>query len=143
MAYSSGSTPPLTPHLSLSPNISSTLHIHSSPVSRESTPELTPEQERARRRAIVQPAFFYPNTGAFDPAHDVPKATADDGATEIDEDALADALLDPAEDPRATRGIPVFRPTMEEFGDFEGYMEKIEPWGRRSGIVKVIPPKEW
>ncbi|KAJ9094497.1 hypothetical protein QFC21_006037 [Naganishia friedmannii] len=49
----------------------------------------------------------------------------------------------PQEDPYATRGIPVFRPSMEEFADFEGYMEKVAPWGHRSGIVKVIPPKEW
>lgn len=49
----------------------------------------------------------------------------------------------PEEDPLATRGIPIFRPTMEEFADFEGYMERIAPWGHRSGIVKVIPPKEW
>lgn len=32
---------------------------------------------------------------------------------------------------------------MQEFQDFEGYMNKIERWGLRSGIVKVIPPKEW
>jgi hypothetical protein len=32
---------------------------------------------------------------------------------------------------------------MEEFEDFEDYMNKIECWGNRSGIVKVIPPKEW
>lgn len=32
---------------------------------------------------------------------------------------------------------------MDEFADFEGYMERIAPWGHRSGIVKVIPPKEW
>ncbi|KAG2135583.1 JmjC domain, hydroxylase-domain-containing protein [Suillus cothurnatus] len=32
---------------------------------------------------------------------------------------------------------------MQEFQDFEGYMNKIECWGLRSGIVKVIPPKEW
>ncbi|KAM5532458.1 hypothetical protein V8D89_013874 [Ganoderma adspersum] len=51
--------------------------------------------------------------------------------------------LDPADDPTAQRGIPVFRPTLEEFQDFEGYMNRVEPWGVRSGIVKVIPPKEW
>ncbi|KAL1742523.1 JmjC domain, hydroxylase-domain-containing protein [Schizophyllum fasciatum] len=32
---------------------------------------------------------------------------------------------------------------MEEFQDFERYMERIECWGMRSGIVKVIPPREW
>ncbi|KAI1789319.1 hypothetical protein LXA43DRAFT_1021605 [Ganoderma leucocontextum] len=51
--------------------------------------------------------------------------------------------LDPADDPTAQRGIPVFRPTLEEFQDFEGYMTRVEPWGVRSGIVKIIPPKEW
>ncbi|EGO23093.1 hypothetical protein SERLADRAFT_340652, partial [Serpula lacrymans var. lacrymans S7.9] len=40
-------------------------------------------------------------------------------------------------------GIPVFKPSMDEFADFEGFMTKIECWGLRSGIVKVIPPKEW
>ncbi|KAF8910268.1 jmjN domain-containing protein [Mucidula mucida] len=51
--------------------------------------------------------------------------------------------FDPEDDLLATRGIPVFKPTMDEFRDFEGYMNKIECWGMRSGIVKVIPPKEW
>ncbi|KAG8215808.1 JmjC domain, hydroxylase-domain-containing protein [Butyriboletus roseoflavus] len=51
--------------------------------------------------------------------------------------------LDPNDDPLAHRGIPVFKPTMDEFSNFEGYMTKIECWGLRSGIVKVIPPKEW
>jgi hypothetical protein len=70
--------------------------------------------------------------------------------------------LTPEEDDEARRGIPIFRPTMEEFEvglvmkssalsrltglseqDFEAYMEKIDPWGRQAGIVKVIPPKEW
>jgi hypothetical protein len=53
------------------------------------------------------------------------------------------AWLEPGDDPLAQRGIPVFKPTMAEFADFEGYMKRIECWGMRSGIVKVIPPKEW
>jgi len=32
---------------------------------------------------------------------------------------------------------------MDEFRDFEAYMTKVECWGSRSGIIKVIPPKEW
>jgi hypothetical protein len=32
---------------------------------------------------------------------------------------------------------------MEEFRDFESFMEKIAPWGHTSGICKVIPPVEW
>lgn len=51
--------------------------------------------------------------------------------------------LTPMEDPLAARGTPVFKPTWEEFYDFEKYMEAIAPWGLRSGIVKVIPPAEW
>lgn len=50
---------------------------------------------------------------------------------------------DPDDDPLAHRGIPVFKPTMLEFADFEAYVAKIECWGLKSGIVKVIPPKEW
>ncbi|KAG8931016.1 hypothetical protein FRC02_003334 [Tulasnella sp. 418] len=73
----------------------------------------------------LQPAFFYPNgQNAKIPAN-------------------LDGLLSPDQDPLATRGIPVFKPTMEEFHDFEKYMERVEIWGRKSGIVKVIPPKEW
>ncbi|KAF7313204.1 Specific transcriptional repressor [Mycena kentingensis (nom. inval.)] len=53
------------------------------------------------------------------------------------------SCLSPDEDPFANRGIPVFRPSLDEFSDFEAYMTRVEPWGRRSGIVKVIPPKEW
>jgi hypothetical protein len=49
----------------------------------------------------------------------------------------------PEDDPLAAKGIPVFKPSMDEFRDFEEYMKRIEGWGMRSGIVKVIPPKEW
>jgi hypothetical protein len=58
-------------------------------------------------------------------------------------DSDGHAWLAPDDDPAAQRGIPVFRPTMAEFADFEAYMKRIECWGMRSGIVKVIPPKEW
>lgn len=51
--------------------------------------------------------------------------------------------LRPEDDAQATRGIPVFKPSWWEFADFEAYMKSIEPWGMRSGIVKVIPPKQW
>ncbi|KAF8759916.1 jmjN domain [Rhizoctonia solani] len=141
--HNAGPTRPLPPDYSHLADIFETRQMHSPPSSRESTPELTPEQERARRRAIVQPAFFYPNSGCDDPSLDTHQPLSDEELAKLDDEAFADALLDPAEDPRASRGIPVFRPTLHEFSDFERYMESIEPWGRRSGIVKVIPPKEW
>ncbi|KAG8892637.1 hypothetical protein FRB99_002560, partial [Tulasnella sp. 403] len=74
----------------------------------------------------VQPAFFYPS-GHNSVAHPVGP----------------NGFLSPDQDPLATRGIPVFKPTYEEFCDFEKYMTRVEVWGRKSGIVKVIPPKEW
>ncbi|KAL2070708.1 hypothetical protein VTL71DRAFT_13734 [Oculimacula yallundae] len=40
-------------------------------------------------------------------------------------------------------GVPVFKPTMEEFADFTRYMGAVNPYGMKSGIVKVIPPAEW
>ncbi|KAL2828407.1 hypothetical protein BDW59DRAFT_49078 [Aspergillus cavernicola] len=39
--------------------------------------------------------------------------------------------------------IPVFRPTMGQFRDFQAFIDKVDKYGMRSGIVKVIPPKEW
>lgn len=44
------------------------------------------------------------------------------------------------------KGVPVFEPTLAEFeqeGGFYGYVRRIEKYGMRAGIVKVIPPKEW
>ncbi|KAI0366449.1 hypothetical protein BV20DRAFT_971775 [Pilatotrama ljubarskyi] len=97
--------------------MSATSHTPSPSPSRSPTPE-----------PPVQPDHFYGNEDIH-----LPPSPSSDGRT----------WLDPADDPLAQRGIPVFKPTMDEFVDFEGYMNKVEPWGMRSGIVKIIPPKEW
>ncbi|GAA5814062.1 hypothetical protein MFLAVUS_007552 [Mucor flavus] len=39
--------------------------------------------------------------------------------------------------------VPVFRPTFDEFKDFKRFMTSVEEYGKISGIIKVIPPKEW
>ncbi|KAK3361055.1 hypothetical protein B0T24DRAFT_671693 [Lasiosphaeria ovina] len=39
--------------------------------------------------------------------------------------------------------VPVFRPTMKQFEDFKRFMEKVDHYGMKSGIVKIIPPQEW
>lgn len=39
--------------------------------------------------------------------------------------------------------VPVFRPTTAQFKSFRRLMQAIEPYGRESGLVKVIPPDEW
>lgn len=91
------------------------------------TPSLTPSRSPSPELP-VQPDHFYGSEGV-----PLPPSPDSQGRT----------WLDPEDDPNAARGIPVFKPTMEEFQDFEGYLNKIEVWGNRSGIVKVIPPKEW
>ncbi|KAF8966802.1 hypothetical protein BDZ97DRAFT_1756391 [Flammula alnicola] len=95
-------------------------------LSRGST--LTPCRSPTPSTIPVQPDHFYGVENV-----QLPPSPDSDGKT----------WLDPADDPLAHRGIPVFKPTMEEFQDFEGYMNRVECWGTRSGIVKVIPPKEW
>ncbi|KAK3072469.1 hypothetical protein LTR53_006755 [Teratosphaeriaceae sp. CCFEE 6253] len=39
--------------------------------------------------------------------------------------------------------IPVFKPTMDQFRDFKRFIEKVNKYGMKSGIAKVIPPPEW
>lgn len=39
--------------------------------------------------------------------------------------------------------IPIFTPTMNEFKNFKAFMESVEEYGKKAGIIKVVPPKEW
>ncbi|KAF2261656.1 hypothetical protein CC78DRAFT_546481 [Lojkania enalia] len=39
--------------------------------------------------------------------------------------------------------VPVFKPTMDHFRNFQKFVNKIDKYGMKSGIVKIIPPKEW
>ncbi|KAH6656694.1 hypothetical protein BKA67DRAFT_655011 [Truncatella angustata] len=39
--------------------------------------------------------------------------------------------------------VPVFKPDMHQFKDFKKFMEKVDPYGMKSGIVKIIPPADW
>ncbi|KAI1805121.1 hypothetical protein F4811DRAFT_517406 [Daldinia bambusicola] len=39
--------------------------------------------------------------------------------------------------------VPVFKPNMHQFKDFKKFMTKVDCYGMKSGIIKVIPPKEW
>ena len=95
------------------------------------TPSLTSSRESSPVPPI-QPDHFYSALVDGD-AQAHPLTPSSSGRT----------WLSPDDDPFATRGIPVFKPSVEEFEDFEKYMEGVECWGMRSGIVKVVPPKEW
>jgi len=97
-------------------------------LSAASTSTLSPCGSPTPEQIPVQPDHFF----SLHDSQSLPSPSSD-GRT----------WLDPADDPLAQRGIPVFKPTMAEFQDFEAYMNKVECWGTRSGIVKVIPPKEW
>ncbi|KDQ52573.1 hypothetical protein JAAARDRAFT_40178 [Jaapia argillacea MUCL 33604] len=96
-------------------------------VASSSTPSLTPSRSPTPVPP-VQPDHFY---------------GSDNSALPLSPDSDGKAWLDPEDDPLAQRGIPVFKPTMEEFRDFEEYMNKVDAWGKKSGIIKIIPPKEW
>ena len=38
---------------------------------------------------------------------------------------------------------PVFHPSLEEFSDFEKYMEKVEAESAGFGMAKIVPPASW
>lgn len=40
-------------------------------------------------------------------------------------------------------GIPIFKPSFDQFKDFYNFIKSINSYGMQSGIVKIIPPKEW
>ncbi|CAJ2512023.1 Uu.00g076480.m01.CDS01 [Anthostomella pinea] len=39
--------------------------------------------------------------------------------------------------------VPVFKPSMHQFKDFKKFMTKLDPYGMKSGILKIMPPQEW
>ena len=60
-----------------------------------------------------------------------------------DDDDLEDIEPDHYWDGENGGRIPVFKPTMDQFRSFKKFVDKIDKYGMKSGIVKVIPPKEW
>ncbi|TIB43146.1 hypothetical protein E3P86_00102 [Wallemia ichthyophaga] len=82
------------------------------------------QPEAASTSALPKPSYYYPTDDDSEyipvPANDNPD----------DEDYVC-------------RGVPVFEPTMDEFVDFYDYVQKIDRYGMKAGIVKVIPPVEW
>ncbi|WWC87482.1 uncharacterized protein L201_002372 [Kwoniella dendrophila CBS 6074] len=95
-------------------------------------PQAEPPKVEVEQKKYIQPDHFYPTSNHSNSAtllRNIPK--------------LGEGLLSPEDDPQALRGIPVFKPTLEEFQDFEAYATATTEWGQYSGIVKIIPPEEW
>ncbi|KAK5137093.1 hypothetical protein LTR08_001102 [Meristemomyces frigidus] len=74
----------------------------------------------------------------------------DDATKEHEDSELSDLDLDDDDDEDIepdhywdNGNIPVFKPTMEQFRSFKKFIDKVDKYGMKSGIVKVIPPKEW
>lgn len=40
-------------------------------------------------------------------------------------------------------GVPVFKPTMDQFKDFYKFNKSVNKYGLEAGIIRVIPPQEW
>ncbi|KAI4746162.1 hypothetical protein E4T50_03506 [Aureobasidium sp. EXF-12298] len=89
-----------------------------------------------------------------EPAHALTPPTSEDNNVRVDDDASSDLseldldLEDEEEEVEPDHywgegKVPVFKPTMAQFRDFKKYIDKIDKYGMKSGIVKVIPPQEW
>ncbi|OBT44892.1 hypothetical protein VE00_04738 [Pseudogymnoascus sp. WSF 3629] len=62
------------------------------------------------------------------------------GEKEVEVDDIGEVVPDHYADEGR---VPVFKPTMHQFKDFQVYMDRINKYGMQSGIVKVVPPQEW
>ncbi|WAQ92135.1 hypothetical protein PtA15_16A41 [Puccinia triticina] len=86
---------------------------------------LLAKRERLRKeRDKIKPSYYY-------------------GEKELEVEAIKKGIKPPKLKRKGLRGVPVFEPSMEQFRDFYSYINLIDRWGMRSGIVKIIPPKEW
>ncbi|WFD44454.1 hypothetical protein MPSI1_003122 [Malassezia psittaci] len=101
-----------------------------------------PRAENGSKRKVsdpladIQPAYFYP-IDAF------AQENEQDSDSESDTSTDASPSKNPLPESHSLRGVPVFTPTIEQFSDFYAFCQAIDKWGMQSGIVKVIPPKEW
>ncbi len=43
----------------------------------------------------------------------------------------------------ARNKLLIIAQTMRQFRSFKDFIQKIDKYGMKSGIVKVVPPKEW
>ncbi|KAH7133337.1 hypothetical protein B0J13DRAFT_481032 [Dactylonectria estremocensis] len=110
-------------------------------------------EKLAEAQAHAQTTFLHspPDTNKT-----IKSDASDSELSELDEEPiLSDALVPPpaSDDGQDDIGevlpdhwsgtVPVFKPTMDQFKDFKRFMEAVDSYGMKSGIIKIIPPQEW
>ncbi|KAI0512909.1 hypothetical protein F5B22DRAFT_613703 [Xylaria bambusicola] len=85
----------------------------------------------------VEDPTLDPDQIPFLHAQSTPQKTPEDTPQEEEED-IGEVTPD-----HWSGTVPVFKPDMSQFKDFKKFMEKIDSYGMKSGIVKIIPPQEW
>ncbi|RGP64111.1 DNA damage-responsive transcriptional repressor rph1 [Fusarium longipes] len=66
------------------------------------------------------------------------RTTSDEDKNKSSDDDIGEVLPD-----HWSGAVPIFKPTMHQFRDFKRFMEAVDSYGMKSGIIKVIPPQEW
>ncbi|KAK9479536.1 JmjC domain, hydroxylase-domain-containing protein [Lipomyces japonicus] len=108
--------------------------------------EVTPEQQFEKKSPNLQDLFADDELDDIEAWHDdiTDVVIGEDiiNESEYDLDSEDDGVeITPAYYHDGT--VPVFIPTMEEFESFPIFIKKINSYGMKTGIVKVIPPQEW
>ena len=119
----------------------------SAPAAMEHTAAMTAEARESIEKAEAKPASaLTPPTSEEMNHEDQKKQEHEDSELsdlDLDDDDLEDIEPDHYWDGENGGKIPVFKPTMDQFRSFKKFVDKIDKYGMKSGIVKVIPPKEW
>lgn len=106
---------------------------------------LPPDQEKLQETTASQNDIFSHETDAE--GGDDHDSGSEDSGSDSDVDAFdfesCKKLGLKPDSFQEKRGVPTFKPTFEQFKDFGAFIKAVEPWGRRRGLVKVIPPPEW
>ena len=112
------------------------------------TAALSPEsQESQHAKPSTEPTGAKPANALTPPTSE--EMNHEETTKEQDESELSDLDLEDEEEEikpdHYWEGgkIPVFKPTMDQFRDFSKFIAKVDQYGMKSGIVKVIPPDEW
>ncbi|KAL9110937.1 MAG: hypothetical protein Q9227_004552 [Pyrenula ochraceoflavens] len=102
-------------------------------------------------------ASNHQHTTHSDTAKDVDDGSSELSELDFDNDGNPDPVMEGIESLDQTKDdvytniqpaewsgkIPIFRPNMDQFADFEKFMNAINHYGMQSGIVLVDPPQDW